>query len=92
MLIQSLVAALTTGLVLEAAANPMAVQRGRSPSSLSLKKREVPATHNLHERHVPRLGRQWTKRAKVHSRTMLPMRIGLKQSNLDAGHDRLMEM
>ncbi|KAK8117373.1 uncharacterized protein PG998_005654 [Apiospora kogelbergensis] len=92
MLIQSLVAALTTGLVLEAAANPMAVQRGRSPSPLSLKKREVPATHNLHERHVPRLGRQWTKRAKVHSRTMLPMRIGLKQSNLDAGHDRLMEI
>ncbi|KAK8006812.1 hypothetical protein PG989_000802 [Apiospora arundinis] len=95
MLIQSLVTALATGLVLEAVANPLAVQQQRrSSSSLSssLKKRQAPATHNLHERHVPRLEHQWTKRAKVHSRTMLPMRIGLKQSNLDAGHDRLMDI
>ncbi|KAK8091487.1 hypothetical protein PG997_001848 [Apiospora hydei] len=90
MLIQSLVTALTTGLVLEAVANPVAVPQRRSSSWL--KKREVPATHNIHECHVPRLGQQWTKRAKVHSRTILPMRIGLKQSNLDAGHDRLMDI
>ncbi|KAK8075930.1 hypothetical protein PG994_003202 [Apiospora phragmitis] len=89
MLIQSLVTALATGLILETVANPVVVQR-RSPPSL--KKREVPATHNLHERHVPRLGQHWTKRAKVHSRAILPMRIGLKQSNLDAGHDRLMDI
>ncbi|KAK8109283.1 hypothetical protein PG984_015084 [Apiospora sp. TS-2023a] len=90
MLIQSLVTALTTGLILETVANPVAVPRGKISSSL--KKREVPATHKLHERHVPRLGRQWTKRAKVYSRAVLPMRIGLKQRNLDAGHDRLMDI
>ncbi|KAK8022785.1 Tripeptidyl-peptidase sed1 [Apiospora rasikravindrae] len=89
MLIHSLVTALATGLILETVANPVAVPR-RSPASL--RKREIPATHNLHERHVPRLGQQWTKRAKVHSRAILPMRIGLKQSNLDAGHDRLMDI
>ncbi|KAF2147631.1 aorsin [Myriangium duriaei CBS 260.36] len=32
------------------------------------------------------------KRARVHSKTTLPMRIGLKQNNLDKGHDWLMDV
>jgi tripeptidyl-peptidase-1 len=76
MLPQILLAALATGLAL---ASP-------------LKKREVPGTHKLHERHLDHWSAQWTKRAKVPSKEMLPMRIGLKQSNLDAGRDRLYEM
>jgi tripeptidyl-peptidase-1 len=32
------------------------------------------------------------KRELVDAEALLPVRIGLKQSNLDAGHDRLMDM
>lgn len=76
MLPQILVAALTAGLAL---ASP-------------LKKREVPGSHVLHERHLPHWSSQWTKRAKVPSTEILPMRIGLKQSNIDAGRERLLEI
>jgi len=34
----------------------------------------------------------WSKRAKVSGAQVLPMRIGLKQCNLEAGHDRLMDI
>lgn len=76
MLPQILVAALTTGLALG------------SP----LKRREVPNSHRLHERHLPHWSAEWTKRSKVPSSEILPMRIGLKQSNLEAGRERLLEM
>jgi tripeptidyl-peptidase-1 len=85
MFVRSLLTALTAGLALEVAAGPVA--RGGTPT-----KREVPSTHVLHERHAPHWGQKWTKRAKVPSDIVLPMRIGLKQSNLDAGHDKLMEL
>lgn len=55
-------------------------------------KRSIPASHALHERHLPLWETQWTKRTKVPASQVLPMRIGLKQMNLEAGHDRLMEM
>lgn len=77
----SLLTALTAGLALEAVASPV-----------TLKRREVPSTHSLHERHAPHWGHMWTKKAKVPANAVLPMRIGLKQSNLDAGHDKLMDM
>lgn len=76
MLPQILLAAVATGLAL---AGP-------------LKKREVPNTHRLHERHQPHWSAQWTKRWKVPSTRVLPMRIGLKQSNLEAGREKLYEM
>ena len=81
MLISSLVAVLASGLALEVLANPV-------PQS----KRAVPASHSLHERHLPKWKDQWTKRSRVPDSQIFPMRIGLKQGNLEAGHDKLMEM
>ncbi|KUI69579.1 Tripeptidyl-peptidase sed1 [Cytospora mali] len=55
-------------------------------------RREIPATHVLHERHLSPISQRWTKKEKVSPEATLPMRIGLKQSNLQAGHDKLMEL
>ncbi|GAP82686.1 putative alkaline serine protease [Rosellinia necatrix] len=85
MIRNSLVTALAAGLALEVIAGP--VTHGGA-----LKYRELPSTHALHERHAPHWGRQWTKRAKVSADAVIPVRIGLKQSNLDAGHDKLMDI
>ncbi len=82
MLFHCLTAAL---LALEAVASPIAPGTG-------LTKRQVPTSHALHERHAPHWSQKWTKKDKLPANTMLPMRIGLKQSNLDVGHDKLMEM
>lgn len=85
MLFSSLVAALaSSSLILEAVASPL--------STGVRAKREIPATHNLHERHLPRWSQKWSKRSKLPDDRILPMRIGLKQSNLEAGHNKLMEM
>lgn len=84
MLLRCVLAAVAGGLALEVAASPLA-----RDAAVAVK-REVPTTHVLHERQLPRIARRWTKREKVPAKTMLPMRIGLKQFNLDAGHDRLM--
>ncbi|KAJ3559780.1 hypothetical protein NPX13_g9488 [Xylaria arbuscula] len=78
----SLLTALTAGLALKAVASPLSTP----------KRREVPTTHTLHERHASHWGHMWTKRMKVPAYATLPMRIGLKQSNLEAGHERLMEI
>jgi len=86
MLFRSLVAALGASLALEVLASPLL----RDPSLVS--KRQVPATHSLHERHNKHMGEHWSKRSRLPRKTVLPMRIGLKQTNLDAGHDRLMAM
>jgi tripeptidyl-peptidase-1 len=85
MLLNSLVVALAGGLVLQTFASPI------SNSGLRTK-REVPHTHSLHERHLSHWSNVWTKKSKVPDTQILPMRIGLKQSNLEAGHDKLMEM
>lgn len=85
MLFRSLVAAFGLGLALEVVASPLL--RDKAPG-----KRDVPNTHTLHERHKPRITQHWTKRERLSPKTVLPMRIGLKQRNLDAGHTRLMEM
>lgn len=87
MLLRSLVAALASGLVLEALAGPLSEQYTGART-----KREVPASHSLHERHLPHLSQRWSKRSKVPDSQVLPMRIGLKQCNLEAGHDKLMDM
>ena len=81
MLLHTLAVALSFGLALEGLASP-----------LQYSKREVPITHTIHERHTSSMGQRWMKRDKLSSTAVLPMRIGLKQSNLDLGHTRLMEM
>ncbi|TAQ87686.1 hypothetical protein B7494_g3994 [Chlorociboria aeruginascens] len=82
----SLAVALAGSLVLEAVASPFSNEYGART------KRAVPATHSLHERHLPQWQYQWEKRGKVPGSQMLPMRIGLKQSNLEAGHEKLMDI
>jgi tripeptidyl-peptidase-1 len=53
----------------------------------------VPTGHNyqVHERRdsVPN---SWTEGKRLDGKVTLPVRIGLTQSNLDQGHDLLMEM
>ena len=87
MLLRCLVAGLASSLILEVLGGPLSHEYRGVPE-----KREVPSSHSLHERHLPHLATQWTKRSKVPDHQILPMRIGLKQSNLDAGHDKLMDM
>jgi len=51
----------------------------------------VPNSHVVHEkREAPQS--KWVKREKISSSYVLPMRIGLKQRNLDKGHDFLMDV
>ncbi|UKZ74649.1 hypothetical protein TrVFT333_002319 [Trichoderma virens FT-333] len=85
MLFRSLVAAFGLQLALEVVASPLL--RDKVPV-----KRDVPSTHRLHERHPPRTANHWTKRERLSRKTVLPMRIGLKQRNLDVGHSRLMDI
>jgi tripeptidyl-peptidase-1 len=84
MLLQFVVLALTSSLILASPLSPV--------YSEVQTKREVPSTHSLHERHLPLWSHQWTRKSKVPDTKILPMRIGLKQRNLEAGHDKLMEM
>ncbi|KAH9217424.1 putative Tripeptidyl-peptidase sed1 [Leptodontidium sp. 2 PMI_412] len=84
MLMRSLVTVLASGLVLGTMASPITHSVGT--------KREIPASHSLHERHLPQWGQQWVKKSKVPSSQIFPMRIGLKQHNLEAGHNKLMEI
>ena len=83
MLLRWVLLALTSGVVLDVVASPVAS---------AVRKREVPKSHALHERHLPHVSRRWTKREKVSRSVTLPMRIGLRQSNVEAGHDRLMDL
>lgn len=49
------------------------------------------AKHALHEKREV-VSRDWTKGARVEKTAVLPMRIGLTQSNLEKGYDYLMEV
>ncbi|KAJ4390838.1 hypothetical protein N0V93_004437 [Gnomoniopsis smithogilvyi] len=51
----------------------------------AVSKRAVPNTHVLHERQLPQWTSTWKRSAKVPRDALLPMRIGLKQRNLEAG-------
>jgi tripeptidyl-peptidase-1 len=55
-------------------------------------KKRIPASHALHERHAPEHTDGWSIVERADPKASLPMRIGLKQSNLDKGHDLLMDM
>jgi Pro-kumamolisin, activation domain len=52
----------------------------------------VPYTHVLHEKRDAAVLKRWVQREKLDSSTILPMRIGLTQKNLDHGHEFLMEV
>ncbi|KAK3357858.1 peptidase S8/S53 domain-containing protein [Lasiosphaeria hispida] len=45
----------------------------------------VPTTHQVHERQDAHWSTRWEKRDRVQPRTVLPVRVGLVQSNLEAG-------
>ena len=49
------------------------------------------STYAIHEKR-DKLPSQWMRRGKVYSKSILPMRIGLKQRNLHKGHDYLMDV
>jgi tripeptidyl-peptidase-1 len=51
----------------------------------------TPNDYVVHERRAV-LPRSWTEEKRLDKASILPMRIGLTQSNLDRGHDLLMEM
>lgn len=53
--------------------------------------REIPSTHVLHERQMPQWSRTWQKKDRVPKSALLPMRIGLRQTNLQEGHELLMD-
>lgn len=52
----------------------------------------VPHTHVLHEKRDAAVLKRWARREKLDSSTILPMRIGLTQKNLDLGHEFLMDV
>jgi len=54
--------------------------------------RSVPPSHGVHERHEYRHLEGWVKRDLVDADATIPVRIGLRQSNVDVGHDLLTEM
>ncbi|KAL7907816.1 putative Tripeptidyl-peptidase sed1 [Trichoderma velutinum] len=63
-------------------------QRGKAPMA----KREVPGSHRLHERQNPNWESQWEKQGRIPTYGLLPMRIGLEQSNIDEGARRLQKI
>lgn len=87
MLFQPLVAVLAGTFALTAVAGPVTHDYAAARA-----KRAIPSTHSLHERHLPAWSSQWSKKSKVPDSRILPMRIGLAQSNLGAGHDKLMDL
>lgn len=46
----------------------------------------------VHERRHEHTGKRWTKVGQLDRNQVLPIRIGLKQSNLEHGHRWLMEV
>ncbi|KAL2177315.1 peptidase S8/S53 domain-containing protein [Thermothelomyces heterothallicus CBS 202.75] len=55
-------------------------------------RRVVPPSHTLHERHEAGNIEGWVKRGLADAESTVPVRIGLKQSNVDAAHDLLMDI
>ncbi|KAI1389168.1 putative alkaline serine protease AorO [Hypoxylon trugodes] len=55
-------------------------------------RRSIPDTHIQHEKRTEIQARSWTKMARAVPDAKIPVRIGLKQRNLQSGHDLLMEI
>jgi tripeptidyl-peptidase I len=97
MLLRLLSAAIAGGAALHASAGIVpATTKDNGVSALqersSWAKRAIPETHRVHERAMPHWMSDWTKGERIAGDAVLPVRIGLKQSNLKEGHDRLMDM
>ncbi|KAI0131101.1 protease S8 tripeptidyl peptidase I [Daldinia grandis] len=71
------------------AAPPFHQSSGAEHSRLG---RRIPDTHIQHEKRAPVQERSWTKLRRAVPDGILPMRIGLKQQNLQPGHDLLMDI
>lgn len=50
------------------------------------------SSHIVHERRTETLTHGWEKREAADPNTLVPVRIALKQSNIDKGDDYLMEV
>jgi tripeptidyl-peptidase-1 len=57
-----------------------------------LRKGRIPQSHVVHERHEPEHTEGWTRIERADPIAILPMRIGLKQSNVDRAHELLIDM
>lgn len=92
--------ALLGSLALQVAASPLGHQQhaaadtlsARTPLSSKNHRRSIPDTHVVHERQLPHWADTWSAAEAVPGNVNLPMRIGLKQQNLQVGHDMLMAM
>ncbi|KAK8038492.1 tripeptidyl-peptidase sed1 [Apiospora rasikravindrae] len=62
------------------------------PSFSPATRRAIPHDHVKHERRTVEQGRRWVKLKRADAQATLPMRIGLKQQNLEKGHDLLMDI
>jgi tripeptidyl-peptidase I len=89
MLLRLLSAVIAGGAALHASAGAVSSNNGRRSEWA---KRAIPDTHRVHERSMPQWKAEWKKGDRLSSEVVLPVRIGLKNSNLKEGHDRLMEM
>jgi tripeptidyl-peptidase-1 len=68
---------------------PASGARGDARDRIS---RGIPPSHVIHERHEHHHVEGWVKRELVDAQMIVPVRIGLQQSNVDAGHELLMDM
>ncbi|KAH9885911.1 putative alkaline serine protease AorO [Xylariomycetidae sp. FL2044] len=75
-----------------AAANPLLYTGTQDHSLFTPTKRSIPHTHTRHERRTEAQGRLWNRVGRAKREALLPMRIGLKQSNLRSGHDLLTDI
>ncbi|KAI2465624.1 subtilisin-like protein [Annulohypoxylon bovei var. microspora] len=55
-------------------------------------RRSIPDTHIQHEKRTAAQARSWTKVQRAVPEAILPMRVGLKQQNLQSGHNLLMDI
>ena len=81
MLLQRLAVAVATGLAIGVCARDVHISG----------KRDVPASHIVHERQLDHWAERWEKRDRVPESALLPMRIGLRQLNLEQGRSMLAE-
>jgi tripeptidyl-peptidase I len=51
----------------------------------------IPVHHEVHEKRET-LSPRWTKLDRVESHKLLPMRIGLTQTNIENGYEHLMKV
>ncbi|KAJ8120386.1 hypothetical protein ONZ43_g2894 [Nemania bipapillata] len=75
----------------EAAASPR-YQHAPPTTASQPSKRMIPHTHIQHEKRTAVQGGAWAKVERAKREAFLPMRIGLKQPNLEDGHNLLMEI